>query len=46
MKIDWGKKVQTLFDLGGESYENRATRVAVKAGLILLFLIVVWRFLK
>ena len=46
MKIDWAKKLQTVLDLGGESYERRATRVVVKAGLIVLFLIVVWRFLK
>ena len=46
MKIDWGSKIRTVLDLGGESYERRATRVAVKAGLVVLFLIVVWRFLK
>ena len=46
MKIDWGKKLQTVLDLGGESYERRATRVVIKAGLVLLFVVVAWKFLK
>ena len=46
MKIDWAKKLQTVLDLGGESYERRATRVVVKAGLVLLFIVVVWKLLK
>lgn len=46
MKIDFNKTIRSILDLGGESYETRITRVIVKAGLVALFLIVVWKFLK
>jgi hypothetical protein len=46
MAIDWQKYVGQLVDLGSESYERKQTRMILKAGMIVLFLIVVWRFLK
>ena len=46
MSLDMEKIVRSVVDLGSESYEQRMTRVVVKAGCILLFVIVVWRFLK
>lgn len=46
MKIDWAKKLQTVLDIGGSSYETRLNRVVVKAGLILIFVVVLWKVFK
>lgn len=46
MKIDWGSEIKTILGLGSESLERKATRIIIKAALVVLFLIVVWRLIK
>jgi hypothetical protein len=44
--VDWEKHLKSFIDLGSESYETKATRMALKIGAVVLFLIVVWKVLK
>ena len=46
MTIDWNKLVRNVVDLGSESYEQRLTRTIIKAGCVVLFLIVAWKVLR
>ena len=46
MSLDLAKIVRQLVDSGSETYEQKTTRIALKAGAIVLFLIVVWKLLS
>ena len=46
MGIDWNRHIASVIDMGSESYESRMRRVMFQGFLLLLFIVVLWRFLK